>query len=240
MSIHIESKWKPGLGHNFCNLLSGLKYVENNDQDQVYINNSTYNLIFYNPPIINSNNIRKIYSDEKLLEISNNLFYKNLIEIYFKQRIKPFILKEIKRFRKKNFNSDFISVAIRTWNSSTNPSTNNTKAEARSRNLNMFNFDKWIKILSSPEYTNNIFFVTVDNDSYKDLLKKKFGNRVIFYERNTNKLINKYNTNDKNLIYDFVEMYLLSLNSKMIGFSISGFFKIATLFSSKTTQICYI
>ncbi len=234
MSIIIESKLKPGLGHNFCNILSGLKYVNDKEEKIVYINNVSYNLIFNNPNILKVK--KKVHPDQRLKEISNNVFYKNLFNLYFKNRIKVSILKEIKRFYKRNFDSSFISIAIRSWNSTTNPSTNNRKAVARS---NLFNLNKWIEIIDSEEYKNNKFFVTVDNNNYKDILKKKFGDRVLFYERKLNKTFSKYKITEQNLIYDFVEIYLLSKNSTMIGTKKSGFFLMATLLSNENTQINY-
>ena len=143
MSIVIESKFKPGLGHNFCNILSGLKYVKDQESSKVYINNLTYKLIFNNPYMIKG--AKKIHADCELNEICNNLFYKNLFNLYFKQRIKTSILKEIKHFYKRNFDCNFVSIAIRSWNSSTNPSTNNRKANNRSM---LFDLDKWINIIN--------------------------------------------------------------------------------------------
>jgi hypothetical protein len=237
MSIIIDSKLKPGLAHNFHNILTGLKFVPDGKEDNVIINNKIYKLFCNNPTINKEVKQEIIIADEKKKDIViGNMFYINLVRTYFAKRIKPFILKEIKRFKKRHFNENVISLHIRTWNSSTNNDTNNQKAHARSK---VFKLSQWVNIINNEKYRNKRFFVAIDDENMKPKLKKKFGDRVFFYERNGNNEINKYTLVEKQLIYDFIEMYLLSQSKVMIGGQ-SGFFRFATFFANETTEIRYI
>ena len=237
MSITIESKLKPGLAHNFHNILTGLKFVSDGKEDNVIINNKIYKLFCNNPTINKEVKQEIIIADEKKKDIIiGNPFYINLVRIYFTKRIKPFILKDIKRFKKRYFNENVISLHIRSWNSSTNNETNNEKALARSK---VFKLSQWMSIIDNEKYRDKRFFVTIDDENIKPKLKEKLGDRVFFYERNRCPKINKFKMVEKQLIYDFIEMYLLSQNTVMIGGK-SGFFRFATFFANESNEVICI
>ena len=237
MSIFIDSKLKPGLAHNFHNILTGLKFAPEGKEDKVIINNNIYKLFCNNPTIKKEKKQVIIIADEKKKDIIiGNPFYINLVRIYFTKRIKPFILKEIKRFKKRHFNENVISLHIRTWNSTTNNDTNNKKALDRSK---IFELSQWINIIDKEIYRDKRFFVTIDDENIKSKLKKKFGDRVFFYTRNGNNEINSYKSVEKQLIYDFIEMYLLSQCKVMIGGQ-SGFFRFATFFANESNEVICI
>jgi len=237
MSILIKSKLKPGLAHNFHNILTGLKFVPDGKEDNVIINNNIYKLFCNNPIIIKHEKQEILIADEKKKDIIiGNSFYINLVSTYFTKRIKPFILKEIKRFKKRHFNENVISLHIRTWNSSTNNDTNNQKAHTRSK---FFELSQWTSIIDNEKYRDKRFFVAIDDENIKPKLKQKLDDRVFFYERNGNNEINKYKSVEKQLIYDFIEMYLLSQCKVMIGGQ-SGFFRFATFFANENNKVICI
>ena len=237
MSIFIDSKLKPGLAHNFHNILTGLKFVPDGKEDNVIINNTIYKLFCNNPIIKKDKKQEIIIADEKKKDIIiGNLFYINLVRTYFTKRIKPFILKEIKRFKKRHINESIISLHIRTWNSTTNNDTNNKKALDRSK---IFELSQCISIIDNEIYRDKRFFVAIDDENIKPKLKKKFGDKVFFYERNGSSEINKFKLVEKQLIYDFIEMYLLSQSKVMIGGQ-SGFFRFATFFANENNKVICI
>lgn len=163
----------------------------------------------YYPPEFNYFN-----SEKKHLEYINE-YLNNII-------IKKCIKNEVINFSSKYFNNTTISIHIRTWFSTFNNYSNDYKASNRRKNNDIV-LNSIYKLMDERINNNDdiTFFISIDDYTYRDIIKKRYKNRIIFYERSNNL---------NNIQNDFVELLLLGYNKELIGNKCSTFSKWAWYF----------
>ena len=197
-NIVVRNSWRLAIlnSDNNINLVSNNEFSKmfKDFKDHLFFKNYNYNSIDF---LYNNDLFYEIYIEySKLFNILlNDLFNKN-------------ILKEVNSFYEKYFDSNTISIHIRSW----------VDAPNRKKNFDINNFYKEMDKLS---YKNTKFFVCSDNKKYcyelKQYQKNKGLNNVIIYE---NSLFTR-------MEIALIELLLLSKNNIMIGSFISTFTEMA-------------
>jgi len=194
----VRSSWRFAIlnSDNNIDLVSNNKYSKMFDdfKDQLFFKNYNYNSIDF------------LYNNDLFYEIY--LEYSNLFSILLGDLINKNILKEVNSFSEKYFDSNTISIHIRSWYDAPN----------RKKNFDINNFYKEMDKLSAK---NTKFFVCSDNKKYCNELKQYQQNKgldnVIIYQ---NSLFNCIETS-------LIELLLLSKNNLIIGSLISTFTEMA-------------
>ena len=239
MSILLDTKDKPGLGNNFFYIMAGLTIIKDKMDKDIQIKNIFYNLCFKpyqkkaNQEVICIGYTTFKNYSEKIWNVNNFTFYQEMANKFILSRVSGVIKNRVAHFKRLNFDSNTISIAIRSWNSSTNNETNNLKAYKRSK---IFQLDSYYKILDSIEYKDKRFFVAVDNSKLKPILKKKYGDKIFFF----NKIPIPKIKGETSKINDLIELILLSKNKILIGNESSSFFRMAAFFSKPGSEIIFV
>ena len=206
--------------------------IEINFQNFVYNinkNNSIYNVPYNN--FLHKNLFDYKIEPTQKREISINTYYPAEFNYFNSEKkhlehideylnniiIKKCIKEKVLKFSNKYFNNTTVSIHIRTWYSTFNNSCNNSKAKMRNKNSELLLNSIYKLIDERIKNDDNItFFIAIDNYKFRDIIKKKYPNKIIFYER----------SNDLNNIQnDFVELLLLGYNKELIGNNRSTFSK---------------
>lgn len=91
--------------------------------------------------------------------------------------------------------------------------------------------------MDDEKYSDKNFYVTIDNNDFKPILKQKYGKRIFFYKR---KKIDKIQNSYQNIANDLIELILLSKNNILIGNESSSFFRMGTFFSRPGSEIFFV
>jgi hypothetical protein len=149
-------------------------------------------------------------------ELFNNIYedYKNIFNNLI---IKKNIIDEVNNFYNNNCNENTISVHLRSW----------VDCNDRKQYFNINNFYKKID-----EYNNSIntFFISSDDINICFNIKKKYGNKIIIYENNSN----------TSLINAFINLLLLSKNNIIIGTFLSTYTELAYIINYNKDKKIYI
>ena len=228
---------KPGLGNVFLFIIMGIHYANINNNKFIISN------IYYDS-LINEKNIKKKYEMipfsreifnkmgkyNKIIDIVNSKNYNDISifkKIVSKFKIKEEIIKKVDDFKIQYFDEDTISIGIRSWdrNISTHSYKNISQKSREKESHRHESFDLNIYIKFMEDNSNNKFFIACDNVKYIDILKDKFPNKIICYDKNNNH------------IDDFIELLLLSHNKKFMYTKLSSFYIIAVLFSKYNQEL---
>jgi hypothetical protein len=229
---------KPGLGNVFIFIIMGIKYANMNNKKFI-VNNKYYNILINEKKIEGNNFVINNFSKKsfnkmgkynKIIDIVNSKNYNDISifkEIVSNFKIKDDIINKVNDFKIKNFNENTISIGIRSWdrNISIHSYKNISKKsrEKESRRHESFDLNIYIKFME--DNPNNNFFIACDNVKYINILKDKFPNKIICYDKNNN------------FIDDFIELLLLSHNKKFMYTKNSSFYIISVLFSKYNQEL---
>lgn len=135
------------------------------------------------------------------------------IDVFSSLEINPDIARRVKEFSEANFDSDTVSVHIRSW------------ADAPQRSATLFDFQEFVDIMN--DYPESKFFISTDNGKVKEALKSIFGDRIL-----------SYSSGDP-AIDVFVDLLLVSKNSVIIGSPLSTFTEVAWWFSKCEAEVLF-
>ena len=130
--------------------------------------------------------------------------YLDLIE---QLRVRLALQNEIDRFLEQNWRDDLVAVHMRTW-------LTDHWDTAPIRHQHYFNFAYYEELVDMHPGV----FISSDNASYLEQLKKRFGDKIISYESN-----NYYDHSQ----VAFINLNLLAQGTKLIGSSLSTFTEMA-------------
>ena len=197
-NIVVRRSWRLAI----LNSDNNIDLVSNNEfskmfedfEDQLFFKNYNYNSIDF------------LYNHDLFYEIYND--YSNLFNILLDDLFNKNILKEVNSFYDKYFDSNTISIHIRSW------------IDAPDRGKN-FDINKFYKEMDKLSDKNTKFFVCSDDKKYCNELKQYQKNKgldnVIIYQ---NSLFNR-------MEIALIELLLLSKNNIIIGSFISTFTEMA-------------
>ena len=228
---------KPGLGNVFLFIIMGIHYA--NITNNKFIISNTYYKSLINQKKIKTKHyemipfyyiFNKMGNYNKIIDIVNSKNYNEILifkKIVFNFKIKEEIIKKVNDFKIQHFDEDTISIGIRSWDRNISihsyKNINQKSREKESRRHQSFDLNIYIKFME--ENRNNKFFIACDNVKYIDILKDKFPNKIICYDKNNNH------------IDDFIELLLLSHNKKFMYTKKSSFYIIAVLFSKYNQEL---
>tara|TARA_R110002110_G_scaffold213236_8_gene426450 strand:- start:313 stop:1101 length:789 start_codon:yes stop_codon:yes gene_type:complete len=127
------------------------------------------------------------------------------VDIFQKFILKDRLYKIIKRFSKKHFDSNTVSVHMRTW----------YDVAGTSRRKG-FSLDKFVDRMKEFDISTN-FFVASDSLEAIAKLKDVFGDRVVSYSNNKSRTVED----------DIIDLYLLSKGKVILGTYMSTFTEVA-------------
>ena len=148
-------------------------------------------------PNYKNNSIDFIYRPDLFNDI-----YEEYSNLFKELKIKEYILQEINDFCKQ-FNENTISVHLRSW----------VDCKGRARN---FDINKFYNEIDKFDDTHR-FFISSDDTNLSYQMKKKYGNKIITYDKDW----------EHPIIKDFIDLMLLSKNNILIGTYISTFTEMA-------------
>ena len=197
-NIVVRRSWRLAIlnSDNNIDLVSNNEFSKMFDdfEDQLFFKNYNYNSIDF------------LYNHDLFYEIYND--YSNLFNILLDDLFNKNILKEVNSFYDKYFDSNTISIHIRSW----------IDCPERGKN---FDINKFYKEMDKLSDKNTKFFVCSDDKKYCNELKQYQKNKgldnVIIYQ---NSLFNR-------MEIALIELLLLSKNNIIIGSFISTFTEMA-------------
>lgn len=229
---------KPGLGNVFLFIIMGI-HCANINNNKFFISNTYYNSLINQKKfkkkkfeIINftSDDFNKMGKYNKIIDIVNSKNYNDILifkKIVSNFKIKEEIIKKVNDFKIQHFDEDIISIGIRSWDRNISihsyKNIGQKSREKESRRHESFDLNIYIKFME--DNPTNKFFIACDNIKYIDILKDKFPNKIICYDK------------DNNHIDDFIELLLLSHNKKFMYTKLSSFYIIAVLFSKYNQEL---
>ena len=124
--------------------------------------------------------------------------------------------RKVNKFAEK-FEEDTVSVHIRSWN----------RNGEKSRNAQLFNIERYEKVMSSEKYSGRTFYLASDSKDVVDYFTKvsELKDKVIVYPRETD--LNTSRDFHEGVQEDLIELYLLSKNSSIIGSHFSTYTEVA-------------
>ena len=189
------------------------------DENVDQITNDTFSLMF---PDFKDNVFFQNYKNNCIDFVYRpDLFhdiYTDYSNIFNEFIIKKEILDTIETFYKKHCNEHTISIHVRSWNDD----------QSRKEKLDITKFYNKINEFNTGEHT---FFVSSDDINICYDIQNKFGSKIIIYEPVEN---------ESPLLRAFIELYILSKHSILIGTYLSTFTEMAYIINYSSAKRIYI